>query len=502
MSGDRAGQVPQRRPTGGSLANRITLAVVGITAGVVLCASAALWFSLRAVLIAEVDRELRSRAERMQRFERGTPWRPRSERPPEPERTAERPAAEKPPPDRPAAEKPASERTSATPERESRRHLQVFAPDGRLLASSSGLPPGTDLRHTAAVDTIALADGRRLRTLRVPLARIPAGLEPAQPDDRPPGGVQAVLGQELTAIDAELGRMLMTLGGLSAAATAFALLAALGLRRAILRPLRALADEIVRLGPQDLAARVLGASAPRELTTVVDRLNVLLGELESAFAREQATIAAIAHELRTPVAGLRAEIEFRRMAATDPEEIATLDALLATTERMQAMVGNVLLLARLEAGRERPETARVDLAGHLAEAVDRWAGRIASRGLDLDCAIAERVEVATSPVHLGIILDNLLGNAASHAAAGTPIRLRLAVDGGRAVIELANACPPGIDAARLGTPFYRGDAARSDGDHSGLGLALVRRICALLGIALELHADDGRFAARIALPTA
>jgi len=291
----------------------------------------------------------------------------------------------------------------------------------------------------------------------------------------------------------------MTLGAVWLVATALALGAGLALRRAVLRPLARLDCQLKRLRPDDLTTRLPESAGPSEVRTLVVRLNTLLGGLEEAFKREQATIANIAHELRTPVAGLRTEIEFRLLAAADPGELATLGSLLATVGRMQAMVGNILMLARIEAGRERLNSDRIDLVPQLTAAIERWEPRAMARGLEFAVELPEALELRTSAIHLDLVLDNLLGNAVAHGQAGSPIRVVLAATAGGAELLIRNACGSGIDIARLGMAFYRADDARSDGSHCGLGLALCRRIGGLLGARLELAAADGVFTARLGM---
>lgn len=469
---------------GSSLATRITIAVVGITAAVVLVSGVATWLSLRAALLADHDRELDGRAERMRRFDAflaASNWRPR------------------PPP-------PEGDGGARRERNEPRRPLQVLARDGRELARSQALAEGDSLLpRGGAVPadgqrySATLASGGRVRVLAVAVRAPPMGawVDPAVaiPED----GLIALLSAGMDETDAELRRMALTLGAVWLVATALALGAALALRRAVLRPLARLDCQLRKLRPDDLAARIPERAGPAEVRTLVARLNALLAGLEEAFRREQATIANIAHELRTPVAGLRTEIEFRQLAAGDPAERECLRSLLATVVRMQAMVGNILMLARIEAGRERLDVEDADLVPLVQAAVERWEPRAMARGLAVEAELPPTLPWRASPLHLDLLLDNLLGNAVAHGLAGAPIAVALAAEDGAAVLTCRNACGGGIDCARLGTAFYRADDARSDGSHCGLGLALCRRIAGLLGGGLELDVSAGVFTARLRL---
>ena len=449
-----------------SLSRRITVAVVGITAVVVLVAAVGLWLVARQVLLGEVDRDLRERIERTQRFDRmGGPRRWRS----------------------------------SSGSYEDPWLVQAYDSNGSLIGTSANMQVGVDLRGGPGPVTHRLPDGRRVRAVTYELSRPPSGLDPPPAAEWTLGGVRAVLALDLASVEAEMQRIGFILSGLWLAATLLAWFAAMALRRAVLRPVGELTAAITRLGPSDMTARLPAATGPAEAQVLVGRLNDLLGQLEEAFKREQATISAIAHELRTPVAGLRTEIEFRLMAAVDPQEQETLHRLLATSSRMQAMVGNILLLARLESGREQLDTSPCDVSAMLAVVLERWAGRCAARKLEVRVSAPDALVIATSAVHLEIVIDNLIGNAASHASEGAPIGIELAgsVQGVR--LTMVNACASTLDASRLGTPFWRGDGARTDGDHSGLGLALGRRIARMLGGDLIVSADSGRFSTMLTL---
>jgi two-component system sensor histidine kinase QseC len=303
----------------------------------------------------------------------------------------------------------------------------------------------------------------------------------------------------LESVDGELSRMGVVLGLLWAGATLLAFATILVLRPAVLRPTRDLAAAIARLGPDDLAARVPIERAPQEMRIVVDCLNGLFDRLEQAFKREQATIASIAHELRTPVAELRTALEFRQMTATG-EDRTELDALLSTVIHMQTQVSNLLLLARLEAGKEPLQRSDCDLGELVSEAIERWEERAAARGLDLSAGTFARAPITTSPDHLGLVLDNLLGNAVSHATSPGVITLTVSADDRTAQISITNPFAGKLDAEQLGRAYYRGDRARHGGDHTGLGLALCQRLCRVLDAHLELAPTEGHFRATVVFP--
>lgn len=454
-----------------SLRSRIALGVIGITSGVVLVASVGVWLSAQTFLMRGVDSELISRIDRVRRMSGpGFTGRDRP-RPPE-QRPAEQRQAEQRPPEQ---------------RNELRRLLRIVAADGTVWPTPA--PEDPDLAALAPRDlpadqpaSITLADGQRMRLM---MARL----------ERPEGVATAWLAIDLDPAEAELRRLAIMLGSLWLAATTLAVVAVFLLRSTLVRPLRELDAAIDRLGPDDLAARLPRSAGPAEVRGTVSRLNQLLDRLEQAFRREQTTIANLAHELRTPVAALRTTIEFRRLAATDPGEREVLDDAFRTIARMQRLVTDLLLLARLEAGKEPLLREAVDIGDVVLDVLDVWQPRANSKQQRLEHDIRGLTVVTTSADHLHLVLGNLVGNAVHHAPDGAAISITLADD----VLTVSNPLSAPLDPSQLGLSFYRGDAARSDGDHCGLGLALCRRLADVLGMQLELRTDAGRFTAILRL---
>ncbi len=468
-----------------SLASRLLVAVVGITAGTVAVAAVGLWLTLHAVLLADADRDLDGRAERLRRMDEMSsrmPWR-------FPSRPWGRPEGR---PDGRPDGKPDG--------RGDPRHLMQMLDHAGVerfrseaLAEGDTLLPAPPLRPANGLRwTVRTTTGATARVLAVTVTRVPPWGSASSSE--PAGGLM-LLGTDLSDDDRELHRLAWALAGMWLLAIALAGGAALVLRRAVLRPLARLDADLAQLGPEDLTARLPGGTGPTETTALVSRINGLLSGLEGAFRREQATIANLAHELRTPVAGLRSELEFRLLAAQDPAELTVLRTLLGTVARMQAMVSNILMLARIEAGREVLQRSEVDVVPLVEAAVERWEPRAAARGLEFTITGCASLVRNTSASHLDVVLDNLLGNAVAHASDGP-----LTVTVGDGHLTVTNLFIGSIATEQLGTAFYRADDARSDSAHCGLGLALCRRIAGLLGATIRLEAADGLFVAEVMLP--
>jgi two-component system sensor histidine kinase QseC len=291
---------------------------------------------------------------------------------------------------------------------------------------------------------------------------------------------------------ARLRTLLIAVGGLGGLVVATVLAAVI---RNGLRPLDNLAREIANLKDDDLSARVRVAVTPREVKPVVDQLNELLTRLESAFQRERTFSGDIAHELRTPLAGLRSTLEVTlARSRAELEYRETLAGSLAIVERVQNMVETLLYLGRLESGQVEIESQAVDLRD-LVESVWRSLEEKArARRLSITWAVPEEVPVMADPVLLEMAVRNLLDNAVTYADEGGALRIELATAERETVLRIANTGSR-VDqsqVAELLRRFTRADPSRkSAGDHFGLGLAITSKIAAALRCRMDIESSVG-----------
>ena len=378
---------------------------------------------------------------------------------------------------------------------------QVWRADGRTLARSAPgtapLPPPSARHHRPFSDAV-LADGTPARVTLVTFV--------AQPDEDPsdsrPTTQSAQAGppaERLTLIVAHDRRaedrpLAVLLAGLLVTAAAMALgivvVVTWGVRRG-LRPVGEVSSLADRIGPESLDVRFPGADRlPRELLPIGVKLNDLLDRLSAAFARERRFSAAVAHELRTPLAELRSACD---VALRWPDDAATTTAALAEARdvavQMSAMVAALLSLARRQAGAEPPARAEpVDLASAVAAAWPGASAAAACRGLTVEYDLDAAAVVSADPGLLGAVLRNLLQNAVGHATAGGPVRVHTTRGAGdRWSLHVTNFCTglSPADLPRLFEPFWRGNAARtSGGGQVGLGLTLVQAYGAAMDVSV------------------
>ncbi len=278
-----------------------------------------------------------------------------------------------------------------------------------------------------------------------------------------------------------------------------------------LRPLGEIEDTAAAIAAGDLSRRVERAEERTEIGRLGLSLNAMLARIESAFRAQEASerklrrfVADASHELRTPLAAVRAYAElFDRGAAERPADLErSMRGISRESERMSVLVDDLLLLARLDDGRQL-ERVPVALEEVVGEAVETAHAVEPERPIELT---AEPLAVIGDRVRLRQILDNLLANVRAHTPAGTPVTVTLSQSNGTAEIAVHDE-GPGLDPEHLAhvfERFYRADASRARASGGvGLGLAIVAAVAEAHGGTVSASSEPGHGATfRIALPLA
>lgn len=377
--------------------------------------------------------------------------------------------------------------------------FEVWA-KGAVIARSPSLGardlvPSTSAR--AFSDLSLAGQPARQITLRS-TARIEAEPGAASTAERVGAPVIVVFAQTTSALDATSSAIAKVMVGVGVAGVVVCVVLLLLVVHLGLRPIRELATTISSVRADDLSARVTQATTAAELAPIAERLDELLARLASAFARERELTAEVAHELRTPLAGLRATIEL----ALDRERPAdryraALEQALAITHQTSRLVESLLSLARLDAGQTSIDAAPIDLDQLVRDAVATIHHRAVERGIQIVTEL-EPVTLTTDHGKLQVVVTNLLDNAVTYADTGGELRITLL--GGILRVMNTGCTLTSEQAAHVFDRFWRGDAARELAEgHVGIGLALCKKLVELLDGKLDVTVRDGRFTATVML---
>ena len=243
-----------------------------------------------------------------------------------------------------------------------------------------------------------------------------------------------------------------------------------------LRPLAALQKEISSRSHRDLSA-LPEQNAPGEVRALVRAMNDLLARLAAALSAQQRFIADAAHQLRTPLAGIKTQTELA-LRQKDPAEInQTLLQLNTATEQTTHLVNQLLTLARAEPGANRVHALQLlDLNALVRDATTEWVPRALARNIDLGFDGASPATIEADTFLIKEMLGNLLDNAIRYTQTGGRVTVRVAAAEDHALLEVEDN-GPGIPAAEREQVFERFHRVLGTGaEGCGLGLAIVREI--------------------------
>ncbi|PJJ77528.1 two-component system OmpR family sensor kinase [Sediminihabitans luteus] len=356
---------------------------------------------------------------------------------------------------------------------------------------------------------------------------VPSGSDPGarQTGTTTADDVRVVTAMSTDPLDAAVRRYVLVEVGLAVAGVALAGLAGAWLVRRSLRPLDAVAAAATRVSELPLDRGEVAAIPRLDASLADDRtevgsvgaaLNRMLGHVESSLtARHESEtqvrqfVADASHELRTPLASIRGYAELVRRSPDDvpPDTLRALDRIESESTRMGTLVEDLLLLARLDAGRPL-DAAPVDLAGLAVDAVmdAHAAGPDHVWSLDLpgeDDGPDDALTVPGDEARLRQVFTNLVGNARVHTPPGTRVTVGVRAEPGVVVLSVADD-GPGIPAAlvpSLFQRFSRGDSARNRvGGSTGLGLAIAQAVVQAHGGTITVRSSTAPPAAETADP--
>ena len=285
------------------------------------------------------------------------------------------------------------------------------------------------------------------------------------------------VGVSLASQDAALRRFRLLLLWSLPASLVVAGFTAWGLGGVALSPLVRVADAARAIGVQNLGTRLPVRGTDDELDQLVTAFNGTLGRLEKAVGEMRQFSAALAHELRTPLAILRGEIEIAlREGGAQPHMCANQ---LEDIDRLERLIDQILTLARAEAGQIALASASVEIGSLASSLVDQLQLVADARGIELSCTRCDTVTVSGDAGWLERLFINLLDNALKFTPAGGRVAVCVARtdDAARITVRDTGVGMSDEDADRAFDRFFRADPARSSTiEGAGLGLSLAQWI--------------------------
>jgi two-component system sensor histidine kinase TctE len=343
---------------------------------------------------------------------------------------------------------------------------------GRLLAGTAQLPAVAMNSDTSQLFAMSQINGRSQRTLTTRFDTqagvIDITVADARAADEPAAryGLMSTLLWDFVQLDVTL--VLVWVG------------IQLGLR-----PVKRLREQIAARSPRDLRS-IDEAAVPREIAPVVVTLNRLFDALRSSVQSQQQFIANTAHQLRTPITGLQAQLD---LLLAEPAAEPVKNRLLTLREgtRQLAHSANQLLaLARADpAVNLTTKTQTVALDVSVGEVVAKFYDRALQVNIDLGVE-AQKVSIAADPSLIDDLLSNLVDNALKYTPAGGSVTVRTGLQDGRPYLSVEDTGPgiPLAERQRVRQRFYR--LPNSPGHGSGLGLAIVDEIATLYGASVAI----------------
>jgi two-component system OmpR family sensor kinase len=268
-----------------------------------------------------------------------------------------------------------------------------------------------------------------------------------------------------------------------------------------LAPLEAMSRAVAKRRA-DAMAPLADRGVPEELQPLAASINGLLARLSDALAAQRRFTADAAHELRTPLAALKLQLDLARRNGAASGSQAALDDLEAGVARASHVVEQLLTLARVEPEAMARARTQCDLSALARDAVVARAGLAAAKSIDLGLVRADAAVVDGEAATLAILLSNLLDNALRYTPRGGRIDVAVERADDAATLEVADSGPgiPADERARVFDRFVRGRDVHEPG--SGLGLSIVKRIADAhhATVSLDTPAEGSGLVVRVRFP--
>ncbi len=351
---------------------------------------------------------------------------------------------------------------------------QVWSKDGNLLFRTADAP----LQRLSAVKdgfSNSVSGGRQWRVYSIPDAKDRYLVQVAE------GAVtrEAVKHEVATHLLMPLAVALPLLAG--------ALVWLIGTN---LGSLTRLAESIAERTPERLDPIPM-ADVPKELHPILKELNRLFVRVGRSMEQEKRFTADAAHELRTPLASIRAHAQVARATRDDNERSRSLDSLIEASDRTTRLVAQMLTMARLDAAEIGDQFVSANIWAIAAEAIGLEVPLALAKSIELGLEDGADAMVSGNPVLLAVLIRNLVDNAVRYSPPGGTVTVAARLEAGKVVLEVVDSGPgiPLAERARVLERFTRIDGNQEIG--SGLGLSIAARIVEMHDAQLELVDGPG-----------
>lgn len=384
---------------------------------------------------------------------------------------------------------------------------EVLSASPSLIESGRSLPLETGPITAPVIQNLILPDGRKGRCAGIYFkprsstvfndTNVDSPLAHSYPQ------VKLVVARATTEIESDLSQLALVLLIFCSIAIISTLCIIEFMVRVLLRPVDHVATRIAEYDIHDLSTPWSVKEVPRELVPMVTRLSELLSRLDIVMQRERAFSSDVAHELRTPFAGLRATIEATLARPRDtPHYLTALHECLSICTQTEGVINTLLILSRSDHDHIAITRSACDFDLLLKECWKLVAAEAEKRHLHITWILTPCVAHIDQGL-IRLVLTNIYTNAVTYVNDGGTITISTHQDQHATIMTISNSgCSLNPDlAARVFDRFWRGDQARTGtGTHSGLGLALCHVLVTLHGGSIRADIVAEQFTLTITLP--
>jgi heavy metal sensor kinase len=368
--------------------------------------------------------------------------------------------------------------------------ILLYGTDGSLL---QGLSTGIEVPHIDALVMQAVKTNTPFVTAKTSNKHTVRLY--VTPFSEQPGIAVLVVGRSTDSVGEVLERFMNILIIAALATMALAGIGGFFMASRVLKPVERIRQTAQEIEESDLSRRI-EAGGEDELGRLASTLNLMIGRLEAAFGRQRQFTADASHELRTPLAIVQAESTLALRKERKPDEYRkSLEMISQEADHMSAVVGKLLYLARIDAGKEQVNFEKINLKALLTEISSDVETLARGKGIEFRLASMEDLWVEGDRVKLEQLFLNLLENAIRYTPGGGIVSAAMVRDGQQALITIEDT---GIGIAEehmshLFERFYRVDRARSRAEGgAGLGLAICKHIVQVHHGKIEVQSQVGK----------